>query len=153
VVHVELALAQAAELERGPVVAELELARVAELELARVAVPGLVRVAAVPVLGHPRAQLAVALRTKSVTAARRPDLVPHLAAEALAAAVAETTREPVAAEAAIVWEAVGTVAAEAAASAGAEAEAAIAVVADAAAAGVVVVVGAEDKRTVMRRNK
>ena len=48
------------------------------------------------------AQLAAALRTKSVTAAHRPDPVPLLAAEDLAA-VAETTREPVAAEAAIAW--------------------------------------------------
>jgi len=50
------------------------------------------------------AQLAVALRTKSVIAAHRPDLVPLLEAEDLAAAVAETTREPAAAEAVIAWE-------------------------------------------------
>jgi hypothetical protein len=50
------------------------------------------------------AQLAVALRTKSVTAVRRPDLVPLLAAEGdLAAAVVETTRAPAAAEAVIAW--------------------------------------------------
>jgi hypothetical protein len=66
------------------------------------------------VRGHPRAQLAVvALRTKSVTAAHRPDLVPLLeAAEDLAVAVAETTREPVAAEAAIAWEVADIVAVE-----------------------------------------
>ena len=64
----------------------------------------LVQVEAVLVRGHPHAQLAVvALRTKSVTAAHRPDLVPLLAAEDLAVAVAETTREPAAAEAAIAW--------------------------------------------------
>jgi hypothetical protein len=65
----------------------------------------LVQVEAVLLRGHPPAQLAVALRTKSVTAAHRPDLVPLLeAAEDLAAAVAETTREPAAAEAVIAWE-------------------------------------------------
>jgi len=51
------------------------------------------------------AQLAVALKTKSATAAHHPDLVPLLAAgEDLAAVVAETTREPAAAEAVIAWE-------------------------------------------------
>src|SRR5439155_26143746 len=50
-----------AELEHVPVEVELELVQVAaELELA----PGV----AEPVRGHPRARLAVALRTKSVTA-------------------------------------------------------------------------------------
>ena len=63
------------------------------------------QVAAVRELGHPRVQLAVAPKTKSVTAAHRPDLVPLLeAVEDLAAAAAETTREPVAAEAVIAWE-------------------------------------------------
>ena len=53
-------------------------------------------------------QVAVALRTKSVIAARRPDLVPLLAgAEDLAAAVVETTRDPAATEAAIAWAAAG----------------------------------------------
>ena len=48
--------------------------------------------------------VAVAPRTKSVTAAHHPDLVPLLAAEEdLAAAAAETTREPAAAEAVIAW--------------------------------------------------
>jgi hypothetical protein len=55
---------------------------------------------------HPRAQRAVLLRTKSVTAAHRRGLVPVLAAEDLAAAAAETTREPAATEAAGAWVAV-----------------------------------------------
>jgi hypothetical protein len=54
--------------------------------------------------GHPRGQPGVAPRTKSVTAAHRRDLVLRLAAEDLAAAAAETTREPAAAEAVIAWE-------------------------------------------------
>jgi hypothetical protein len=111
-VQAELGLAQVAvlELELVQVQAELELALVAaglelvqvetELELVRAAaVPELVQVAAELVL----AQLAAALRTKSVTAAHRRDLVPLLTGEDLAAA-AETTRDPVAAEAAIAWE-------------------------------------------------
>src|SRR5881397_3118610 len=62
----------AAELEHAQPVAEPVRGRVeAELELA----PGV----AEPVRGHPRARLAVALRTKSVTAAHRRDL-PLLAA-------------------------------------------------------------------------
>jgi hypothetical protein len=95
-----------AELEHAQVVAELELAQeVVELQLVLVAVelehgPEVL----VPARGHPRAQLAVAPRTKSVTGARRRDLVLRLAAEDLAAAAAETTREPAAAEAVIVWE-------------------------------------------------
>ena len=112
-----------AELEHVPVEVELELVQVAaELGLVQVqaeperdlvvAVPvrGLVEAepelapgVAEPVRGHPRARLAVALRTKSVTAAHRRDL-PLLAAEDLAAAAAETTREPAAAEAVIAWE-------------------------------------------------
>ena len=60
----------------------------------------LVQVEAELVRDRPRVQLAVALRTKSVIAAHPHDLVPLLAAEEdLAAAVAETTREPAAAEA------------------------------------------------------
>ncbi len=105
----------AAERERGPVAAGLELGRVeAGLELGRVeAGPGRdlaeaarepVRVEAVAVPGHPRAQLAVPLRIKSVTAVHRRGLVPLLGAEDLAAA-AETTRERAAAEAAAAWEA------------------------------------------------
>src|SRR6266567_1888872 len=75
-------------LERGQEVGELQRAPVA----------------AVPVLGHRHVQPAIPLRTKSVTTAHRPDLVPLLEAEEdLAAVVAETTREPVAAEAVIAW--------------------------------------------------
>jgi hypothetical protein len=71
----------------------------------------LVQVEAGPVQGHRPAQLAVALRTKSVIAAHHPDQVPLLAVEEdLAAAVAETTREPAAAEVVIAWEAADTVA-------------------------------------------
>src|SRR5207247_6341666 len=86
----ELAIARAAEpeLETVLVAAEPEHVQAAELELAPEAVE--------PVRGHPRARLAVALRTKSVTAAHRRDL-PLLAAEDLVAGAAETTREPAAA--------------------------------------------------------
>jgi hypothetical protein len=126
-VQVAAALARdpvVAELVRDPVVAELELAQVeavlghgrveavlghgqavAVLELVQVeAERELVRVEAVPVPGHPRAHLALPLGTKSVTVLHRPDL-PLLAAEDLAA-VAETTREPAAAEAVVAWAAV-----------------------------------------------
>jgi hypothetical protein len=79
-----------------PVAPELEPAQVAvELE------HGPVVLVLVP--GHPRGQLAVPLRTKSVIAAHHRGLVPLLGAEDLAAEV-ETTREPVAAEAVIAWE-------------------------------------------------
>src|SRR5438477_2776441 len=71
----ELAHDPAAERELGPGVAGLELQVVAEPELE------LAPVVAVAVPGHQRARLAVAPRTKSVTAAHRPDLVPLLAAE------------------------------------------------------------------------
>jgi len=72
----------------------------------------LVQVEAGLVQGHRPAQQAEALRTKSVIAARHPDQVPLLAVEEdLAAAVAETTREPAAAEAGIAWEVADTVAA------------------------------------------
>jgi len=65
----------------------------------------LVQVEAVPAREHPRARPAVALRTRSVTAAHRPGLVRLLeAAEDLVAAVAETTRGPAAAEVVIAWE-------------------------------------------------
>jgi hypothetical protein len=64
----------------------------------------LVQVEAGLVQGHRPAQLAVAPRTKSVIAAHHRDQVPLLAVEEdLAAAVAETTREPAAAEAVIAW--------------------------------------------------
>jgi len=69
----------------NPAVPELETGPVAALELVLV-------------------QVAVALRTKSATAAHPHDLVPAPRVEDLAAA-AETTREPAAAEAAVAWEA------------------------------------------------
>ena len=69
----------------NPVVPELETAPVAALELVLV-------------------QVAVALRTKSATAAHPHDRVVARRVEDLAAA-AETTREPAAAEAAVAWEA------------------------------------------------
>jgi hypothetical protein len=100
-----------------PAVLERELARAAvALGLETVPVAALerelVQAEAVLVRGHPRAQLEAALRTKSVTAAHHPDLVPLLEVEEdLAAAVAETTREPAAAEAVIAWEVADTVAA------------------------------------------
>ena len=69
----------------NPAVPELETGPVAALELVLV-------------------QLAVALRTKSATAAHPHDLVPAPRVEDSAAA-AETTRVPAAAEAAVAWEA------------------------------------------------
>ena len=104
VAQVELALGPVlAELELDPVPAELERVPVeAELPLVPVGVEqALARVVAAPVRGRPRVQRAVALRTKSVTAAHRRGL-PRLAVEDLAAVV-ETTREPAAAEAVIAW--------------------------------------------------
>jgi hypothetical protein len=78
-----LGQAEEPELERDPVAVVPVHDRVVELE---------------PVL------VAVALRTKSVTAAHHPDLVPLLEAEEdLAAVVAATMHEPVAAEAAAAW--------------------------------------------------
>ncbi len=119
-----------------PVAPALEPAQVAvELELGPVVV--------VLVRGHPRAQLAVlALRTKSVTAAHRRDLVPLLEAAEALAVEAETTREPAAAEAVIAWEVADTVAVEEAA--------VVAVVAVVMAAAVAVAAVAEDgdKRTI-----
>ena len=74
------------------------------LENPAVPVELIVPVEAVRVQDHRPALLAVALRTKSVIAAHHPDQVPLLAVEEdLAAAGAETTREPAAAEAAIAW--------------------------------------------------
>jgi hypothetical protein len=102
----ELELVQVVvELEHDPVVAELELAQVvAEPERDPVvAEPELAPVVEVLAPNPLRAQLAVALKIKSVTAAHRRDL-PLLAAEDLVAGAAETTREPVAAEAVIAWE-------------------------------------------------
>src|SRR6266542_2407022 len=95
----ELAIVLATELALviAPVAVELERALVAvELERDQAAA-GLAQ-------GHPRVQPAVAPTTKSVTAAHRRDLVRLLAAEDLAAAAAETTREPAAAEGVIAWE-------------------------------------------------
>src|SRR6266545_2709513 len=102
-VEQELAIAPALEPapEIGQVLAELELVQVAavlerdqaavELERAQVEV--------VPELDPLRAQLAGVLKTKSVTGVPRRDLV--LIVGVALAAVAETTREPAAAEAVI----------------------------------------------------
>jgi hypothetical protein len=79
-----------------------------------VVVPELAQEVVVPARSPLRAQLAVALKTKSVITARRHDLVLRLAAGDLAAA-AVTTREPAATEGVIAWEAADTVAVEAAA--------------------------------------
>src|SRR5205814_3075231 len=71
----ELAHDPAAERELGPGVAGLELQVVAEPELVRAAAElELAPVVAVAVPGHQRARLAVARRTKSVTAAHRRGL-------------------------------------------------------------------------------
>ena len=123
----------AAELERDPVAEELEQNPVAEPEHVPVAAElehdpvvvelELVQVEAVLAPSHRRAQLAAALRTKSVIAAHRRGLVPLLAVEDSAAAAVETTREPVAVEAVIAWEAADTVAAVVAAAAVTEAAA------------------------------
>ena len=95
----ELAIGPAAALEPeiGPVEAGRERAQAAAVELERgrvVAVPGRDLV------------VAVALRTKSATAAHRQDLVPLLTAEASAVAVVETSLAPAAAGAVKAWEAV-----------------------------------------------
>src|SRR6266498_2027893 len=97
---VELAIVLATELalEIAPVVELLLVIAPVAVELERdQAAAGLAQ-------GHPRVQPAVAPTTKSVTAAHRRDLVRLLAAEDLAAAAAETTREPAAAEGVIAWE-------------------------------------------------
>jgi hypothetical protein len=93
----ELVIGQV-EAELGQVEAELEHVPVEALELAigPVAVPEL---ETAPVVVLELVQVAVPLRTRSVTAAHRPGLVLHLLV-----AVAETTREPAAAEAVIAWE-------------------------------------------------
>ena len=100
VVELGLPIGPVAALEPVIVLAAVELglpigpAVVPELETAQVVAPELELV-----------QVAVALRTRSVTAAHRPDLVPLLEAEEdLVAGAAETTREPAAAEAVIAWE-------------------------------------------------
>jgi len=124
-VEQELAIAPALEPapEIGPVLAELELDQVlAELELVQVAAVlerdqaavelERAQVEVVPELDPLRAQLAGVLKTKSVTGVPRRDLV-LIVAVALAA-VAETTREPAAAEAVIAWAVAVTAVAEAA---------------------------------------
>src|SRR5437588_620429 len=116
-VAAELVLQVVAELGHARVVVEPEHARVvvepehaqvvAEPEHAQVvAEPELGQVGAVAVPGHQRARLAVAPRTKSVTAAHRRGL-PLRAAEDLAV-VAETTREPAATGEVIAWAAAVT---------------------------------------------
>jgi hypothetical protein len=68
----------------------------------------LVQVQAELVRDHPRVQLALPLKTKSAIALRPPGLHPLLAAaEDWAAAVAEITLAPAAAEAVTAWEAAG----------------------------------------------
>ena len=100
--ELELVLVQA-ELEHVPAVAlELALGQVAELELLTGLVAELERVLGL-VVARRLGPVAVAPRTKLVTAAHRRGLVPVLAAEDLVA-VAETTRKPAAAEAVIAWE-------------------------------------------------
>ena len=107
-----------AELERGQVaVPERELGQAvepetSELVIAQVAARELVTGLAAalelerdPVVALALDQVVVALRIRLVTAAHPHDLVPLLAAaEDLAAAAAETTPEPAAAEAVIAWE-------------------------------------------------
>jgi hypothetical protein len=119
VLELLIGLAVVPELETAPVVAlELVIGPAAapelELETAQVAARELVTGLAAalelerdPVVALALAldQVAVALRIRLVTAAHPHDLVPLLAAaEDLAAAAAETTREPAAAEAVIAWE-------------------------------------------------
>jgi hypothetical protein len=154
---VESAVRVALVVSEDPVEPAVRVASEDPVVPAALVVPGLGQVAAlerelvqVAVQSHLRVRLAVvALRTKSVTAPHRPDLVPLLEAEEdLAVAAAETTRELAAAEAVIAWEAVDIVAAVAAAevfmAAAVVAVAVDEVVADAAA----VAEDAEDKRTV-----
>jgi hypothetical protein len=129
-----------AELEHAPVVVELERVPV-EAELA------LVRVEVGPEPDPLRAQVAVALRTKSVTAAHRRGL-PLLTVEDLAV-VAETTREPAATEAARAWEAADSAAVEAAGAASTAAAAGVVVVAAVA----VVAAEAGDEKSSVRKHK
>jgi hypothetical protein len=107
----ELVVPAVVEPEADLAVAELEqgIAQVAAEPEQGIApaeeVLGIVPVEEVRELDRPPARPAVAPRTKSVTAVPPHDLVPLLAAgEDLAAAVAGTTREPAAAEAATAWE-------------------------------------------------
>jgi hypothetical protein len=110
--ELETARVVALELVIGPVVArELETAPAAALEL--VISPGVVPepetapAAEEPVPNQPRVQVAVLLRTKSVTAPHHRGLVPAPRVEDSAAA-AETTRVPVAAEVGTAWAAAAT---------------------------------------------
>jgi hypothetical protein len=101
---VQVAQEALAELVARVALAEL-VVRVALAELGTV--PAVVEQELVPAVveqvpGHRRAQLAVALRTKLVTAAHHRGLVPVIVAEDLAVA-AEITRDPAAPEAVIVW--------------------------------------------------
>jgi hypothetical protein len=83
----------------------IALAGVRVLVIAPVAAE-LVRALAVKVAtAQPHGHLAVPAKTKSVTALHRRDLAAVLTVEDLAAAEAETTLEPVAAEAVTAWEA------------------------------------------------
>jgi len=108
-----LATDLAAELEIVPVAVERALVRVVARELGTVRLEGV-----------PERDLVVApLRTKSVTAAHRHDLVPLLTVEASAVAGVETSLAPAATEAAIAWVAVASAAVVAAAGEAAEAEA------------------------------
>jgi hypothetical protein len=103
----ELAIGPAAALEPeiGPVEAGRERAQAAAVELERAQVVAVLeRARVVAVLGH--ALMVAPLRTKSVTAAHRHDLVPLLTAEASAVAGVETSLAPAAAGAVKAWEAV-----------------------------------------------
>jgi hypothetical protein len=103
----ETARVVALEPEIDPVAAEPESPAVPvalELETVLVAVEReLDQVAVVLVRDHLRARLALPVKTKSVTTAHRLDLVPLLAEAEDLVVAAQTTREPVAAEAAIAW--------------------------------------------------
>jgi len=134
-----------------PAVRESPVAPERELALAAVELEhGPVAVVLAP--GHPRGQPAVAaLRTKSGTAAHPHDLVPLLEAAEDLAAVAETTREPAAAEAVIAWEVAVTAVAEAVIAVVAAAEEAVVVAVADVAAAVADVAAAEeagDKRVI-----
>jgi hypothetical protein len=103
--ELELVLVQG-ELEHVPVAAERELVQV-EVEVEAVPLPGQ---PLAQLVEQVRAQPAVALRTKSATAAHRRGLVLLLTVEDLAAEVVETTHRQAAAEAVTAWEAAATVA-------------------------------------------
>jgi hypothetical protein len=116
---VELAVRAASVVPEDPVGLAVRVALVVpeslvvQVALENRAVPvGLIVPAEAVLVQDPRpVLLAVALKTKSVIAAHHPDQVPLLEVEEdLAAAAAETTREPAAAEAVIAWEAADTVA-------------------------------------------